>query len=251
MFQIQFYLSRRLSTALVAFVALISINAAASGLDSARGIIGIMPLPEVFGRGPCDRYEPKEILLYPKAGSSEIIGRIYVAKPWRFPPTGGCEGLEVVVSIVKPRPKRLELPMLEFSYEQLGAIVLEKQGRWFKIKHSGGQAWMNSVKESRFLSIERLLKESLAYLRKNMRRPLLQSPNNGSEALTEKNIIKKAHPVEVLEVAEIEKKLWLRVKMLDKDPCTNEQSDISLSEGWVPFHDENGVPVVWYHSRGC
>lgn len=235
----------------MAISALISISAAGSDLDSAKGIVGIMPLPEIYGRVPCDRYEPKEIKLYSKAGATEVIGSIYVAKPWRLPAVGGCEGLEVVVSLVDPRQDQFQLPTLEYSYEQSGAIVLERQGQWFKIVHGGGQAWMNIVEDARYLSIERLLKENLVYLRNNTRRQLLQSPNQDDVVLTSKSNIEKTHPVEVLEIAEIEKKLWIRIKMLERDPCTNEQLDFSLSEGWVPFHDENDLPVIWYHSRGC
>ncbi|MSP41306.1 MAG: hypothetical protein EXR70_22700 [Deltaproteobacteria bacterium] len=63
--------------------------------ERTAGIIGILPLPEVFGGGACDRFEPRDIPIFRSPASGRPFGKIYVAKYWIFPQEGGCEGLVV------------------------------------------------------------------------------------------------------------------------------------------------------------
>lgn len=51
--------------------------------------------------------------------------------------------------------------------------------------------------------------------------------------------------------------LWTKVKVVisKEHPCgtslTEEENIIEKLEGWIKIVDENGLPNVWYYSRGC
>ena len=151
----------------------------AEDMDRARGLVGILPLPEVFGSAPCEPFEAKDIPLYPSPQAAEPLGRIHVTQPWRFPPEGGCEGLEVSVSFETLSPNETRLPTLEFGYETPGAIVLRRDGEWFEIALDAGRAWVHVPGVERYLPVETLLKGGLTYLRGNGQTRLRVSPDGG------------------------------------------------------------------------
>ena len=227
------------------------VSFAASDFESARGIIGILPLPEVFGNGPCDRSKTQDIELFRTARSSQIIGRIYVSKPWTFHPAGGCEGLEVAVSISEPLHGVEKLPTLEFSYENPGAIVLKREEHWFKIALSESYAWVRIQDDSRYLTVERLLKDSLTYFRGQSQLALLKSPGRGEAIWSPSSDFKRKLPVEALSFKNVSGQLWVKVRLLEVDPCSEESTNVVPATGWLPFHDESGSPVIWFYSRGC
>ena len=91
-------------------------------------VIGLLALPEVFGRGACDRFtrRPLELRATPQG---PVVGTVLVVKPWTHHSNGGCEGLEVGVRV--PRASTVQpLPTMEYAYEEPGAVVLERRGRW-------------------------------------------------------------------------------------------------------------------------
>lgn len=133
--------------------------------ELARNAIGILPLPEVFGKEPCESFAGEEIAVFSAPEAVVPAGRIFVARPWRFPPEGGgCEGLEVGVSFLAGGRGDEILPALEFSYETPGAIVTGRQGQWFEIRLNEGFTWVHVEDDSRFRPVEELLTGSLTYL---------------------------------------------------------------------------------------
>jgi len=233
------------------FFSLTGISSADGDFDRARGIIGILPLPEVFGKEPCARFKAQDIGLFRTSQSSEYIGRIYVSKPWTFPPSGGCEGLEVTVSISEPVQRNERLPTLEFSYENPGAIVLKREGQWFEIALNEGYAWVRVQDGARYLPVEQLFKGALTYLRWQSQQPLLKSTNRDEAIWSPSSNIRSNLPVEVLGFREVSGLLWVRVRLLDVEPCTEESTNVIPVTGWLPFHDASGMPVIWFYSRGC
>ena len=83
--------------------------------DRTAGLIGLLPLPEVFGETVCAPFEPRAIPLSADATVSERAGELRVTSPGKFPPEGECEGLEVRVFQGEAPPTELptELPTLE------------------------------------------------------------------------------------------------------------------------------------------
>ncbi len=227
-------------------------SVASGELDYARDVIGILPLPEVFGNGACDRYISQDIDLFRSPQSSEKMGLIFVAKPWTFIPSGGCEGLEVAVSIYSPVKRVEKLPTLEFSYEQLGAIVVEHEGKWFKIALEHDFVWVHIQDDGRYLPINQIFKDSLTYLRWQNQQSLLETPDMDKVLWQPDPHMQRDLPVDVLDFREIAgQKTWVKVKLLDVEPCSEEKTHVPPVTGWLPLYDKDGMPVVWFYSRGC
>jgi len=100
-------------------------------------VIGLLKLPEIFGEGGCDKFEPAEIQLFAAPGLGKAIGSIRVDNNWRFPADGGWEGLTVNVHKTGTKGVRA-LPAKEHSYKEPAAIVLEERERWFRVRLADG-----------------------------------------------------------------------------------------------------------------
>ena len=98
-----------------------------SRLAIALVIIGLLALPEVFGRGACDRFTPRPVELR-ATPQGPVVATVLVVKPWTHHSNGGCEGLEVGVRA--PRAATVQpLPTMEYTYEEPGAVVLDVDHR--------------------------------------------------------------------------------------------------------------------------
>ncbi|OQX08064.1 MAG: hypothetical protein BWK76_24040 [Desulfobulbaceae bacterium A2] len=231
---------------------LAAVALSAERFDGAREVIGILPMQEVFGAEPCAVFEAQDVDLFETPNSSHSIGRISVARPWAFPPSGGCEGLEVAVAIYGPVHRKETLPTLEFSYENQGVIVRKRQGQWFEIALSEGYAWVHiQDADSRYLPVEQLLKHSLTYLSGQGSLDLVEIPGRGKPVWSRSPNIRSKLPVEVVAFSEIAGHLWVQVRILETDSCSEERTGVVSVTGWMPFYDADGMPQIWFYSRGC
>lgn len=238
----------------IALLPILVTNAAfsADARDSTRGIIGILPLPEVFGAEPCDRFNAQDIKIFQSPSSSTRIGRIYVSEPWTFPPSGGCQGLKVSVEVDGPVHRVETLPTLEFSYEKPGAIVRKRKGKWFEIALDSGYAWVHVQNAGgRYLPVEQLLKDSLTYLSGRDPLTILSSPRHGEAVWSRSSRVRSDLPVEVTAFQELGGELWVQVRLLEMEPCSQRPTGIRPVTGWIPFHNAKGMPSIWFYSRGC
>lgn len=226
--------------------------AAASTLedtDRLRGVIGILPLPEVFGKEPCDRFQGEEIPVFSSPVSAAPFARIFVARPWVFPPDGGgCEGLEVAVSYFAPGRGDQKLPSLEFAYENPGAIVVGRQGEWFEIRLAEGSAWVRIPDGNRFHPVQELLMGSLASLTGHA--VLYENPRDSKIVWSPGPEVGEL-PVEVLSYQTVAGRLWVQVSLLAVEPCSREDTHLPQVTGWMPFHGSDGIPAIWFFPRGC
>ncbi len=225
-------------------------TAAGSDFDRARGLIGVLPLVEVFGEYPCQRFDPGEIALYPTAEAPRPMGRIVVRQGWTFPPDGGCLGLEVAVVPGGGADQDERLPTVEFDYEQNGAIVLNRLGRWHEIALATGSAWVQ-VDDGRFLPVERLVEGRLTYLRGPGPVELFDAPGGAEQGKLPAAGPRHEWPVAVLGMREAAGERWVQVRFLEADPCTGEASLPGAGAAWLRFYGEAGLPAVWFYPRGC
>lgn len=58
-----------------------------------------------------------------------------------------------------------------------------------------------------------------------------------------------SQPVRVLEV----RGSWIHVEVLSNSACTaaDDGPPEVVATGWLPSHDRDGEPTVWFSSRGC
>lgn len=232
-------------------LALVAAPVMPQSFERTAGIIGILPLPEVFGFEPCARFEPREVPIFRSPATGRPFGKIHVAKHWTYPKEGGCEGLVVQVATTNSAENSGELPTMEFAYEQPGAIVLRQADSWFEIALRKETGWVRVTDVERFLSVERLLKDSLSYLRKDAPLPLHTRPGDPVARRIPPTRTAVELPVKVQAFMRVADTLWVQVYILSANPCTEEKLPEAPVSGWLPFHDAKGQPSVWFSSRGC
>lgn len=242
---------RQARLALALLFAALAVPAPADDFERARGTIGILPLPELFGSVPCAPYTPKEIELFRSPDAASFMGRIFVSSPQLDSPAGGCIPPEASASIDSTAQARWKLPILEFSYENPGAIVLRREGNWFEIALGNGNAWVRVQDDARYLPVEKLLADSLAYLRLQGRPVLVRNPGGKDAVWWPGKRLADEQPVEVLAFRRLHGRLWLQLRFLQQDPCSDQYTGLPAVTGWLPFHDAGGMPAVWFRSRGC
>ncbi len=213
-------------------------------------VIGLLSLPEVFGAGQCALFEPEPVALHASPKDGTPIALIRVDQNWSFAPQGGCDGLKV--SIHQGR-ERHELPTLEFDYERPGAIVLEQQNRWFKVRLESGSGWIAASVIDRFMPLSELFEEfvGVTHLTGAFGGPLVAAPGRPPGPAGPR--VTANHPVRVVEVRSVFGQAWVEVEVMNHSIChaANEGPPVVIATGWLPLHATSGEPTVWFSSRGC
>lgn len=223
-------------------ILLIGVSPAAA----AERIIGLVSIPEVFGAGPCAAFEPQDVALHAAPADGKSIAVIRVDQNWSFAPHGGCEGLKV--SVHRGAAKD-DLPTREFDYEAPGAIVLERRDGWIKIRLRDGVGWFKPSPVDRFMPLSDLYEEfvGVTAISKSFTARLVTTPGMLGGA-----ILPRVVPEQPVRVAEVRDE-WVKVEVLNNSVCTaadNGPPEV-IATGWLPLHDANGEPSIWFSSRGC
>lgn len=224
-------------------------DARAHALDRAAGIIGVMPLPEVFGAGSCATSTPKELLLHRQPDRIERSRQhIHPARTPVPAAGGGCEAVRAIVSPAGSR-KGVELPTVEIAHGQPAAIVLERRPRWYRIALADGSGWINVEDTRRFIPLTRLLSEHTTYLRGGTPVPLAARP--GAAPAAGVRPLEGDTAARVVATRRLDGVLWLQVDTRGGEVCAG-RAPVALT-GWIPMLDatRGGVPAVWFSSRGC
>ena len=208
--------------------------------------IGLLSLPEVFGPRVCAPFEPSQVALYAAPDDGVALAFIRVDRPNSFAPHGGCEGLEVAVH----RGGASEaLPTLEYDYEMPAAIAVDRRDGWIKIRLNDGAAWLKPSPLDHFMPLADLYEEFVGVTEINQAFTgrLMRAPGDSTGPILPR--VTPGRPVRVLEVREA----WIRVELLSNSVCTaaNDGPPEVIATGWLPLHDRNGEPAVWFASRGC
>ncbi len=216
------------------------------------GIVGILMLPEVLGAEPCNEFKPRDIPIFKSPVSTKPYGKIYIAQPRRSY-SGEGESCEYVADVLEDSTtdsvvSHSKLPILES-----GAIVLNHKGEWFEIVLEKGTAWVEVKNKADFLPVEIILKNHLAYLRTGYPVPVIAAPEASANTQSIRVDNNSHIPTEVLAFKRIDGRLWVKVKSHSKPQCDGEERPAKPKpfSGWLPFHDTQGQPTVWYFSKGC
>jgi hypothetical protein len=213
-------------------------------------IVGLLSLPEVFGSGPCDRFAPEEIPLHAAPDSSSpVLGFVRVDTYWTFHAAGGCEGLTVNVHSTRTQEVN-ELPTREAAYEAPAAIVLERRGRWYKVRLPNGAGWLSASERDEYFSLEHLLTQSLTYLTEATDRRLTSAPGAAPTNDQGPNLV-PGRPVRVVEFRRMDGRLWVRVEVVSHSICESTREPTITARGWMQAHAASGEPTIWFYSRGC
>lgn len=228
-------------------VLLVAVATFASPALAQDRVLGLLSLPEVFGRGACDRFTPEPVGLW-AAPQGAPVGSVFVVEPWTFH-GGGCEGLEIGVLVAGDAAVQ-PLPTLEYDYEKPGAVVLERRDRWFRVRLSSGSAWLEASALDEFHSIDRLYEHNLTYLTDAWNRTVAVSPGTTGRPVRHP-ILAGEHPVRVLRSSREQGELWFFVEILSHSGCDGNGEPTVVDRGWVRAHGTSGAPSIWFYSRGC
>jgi hypothetical protein len=209
-------------------------------------VLGLLSLPEVFGARACAPFEPSPIGLHAAPNDGAAIAIIRVDQNWSFAPHGGCEGLEVSVH---QGNQSHELPTREYDYEMPGAIVVEHRDGWFKVKLHERSAWLKASPVDHFMPIAELYEEFVGVTAINQS---FTGRLSSTPSATTGPIMPRVVPSQPVRVVEIRGE-WVRVEVLSNSACTaaNDGPPEVVATGWLPLHDREGDPTVWFSSRGC
>lgn len=231
-----------MQAALVIAILLVSVSSAAAQ----ERVVGLLTLPEVFGEGPCHKFTPKEVPLYAVIDSKEPIGVIRVSSFWKFPDTGGCEGLSV--HVYKDEGASVgALPTEEFDYEAPAALVLEAQNRWFRVRLSDGAAWVKASEDNEYYPLEVVLSDRPTYVTEASE-PALLDRAAGVDVVA---MVSPGDSARVVDFVKIDAQLWLLVDVLSHSVCESADDPRVLSQGWLRAHGPSGQPSIWFYARGC
>ena len=217
---------------------------------AAEHIVGLLSLPEVFGAGPCAAFVPEDIPLYASPTDTRAIATIRVDQNWSFAPHGGCEGLQVRVH---QGERKHELPTLEYDYEMPAAIVLEHHNDWFRIRLHEQSAWLKASVVDQFMPLSDLFEEfvGVTAISKSFSGRLVGSPGALTGPILPRVVPNQ--PVRVIEIRESLGRSWVQLEVLSNSACTagKDGPPEVIATGWLPLHDNDGEPTVWFSSRGC
>jgi hypothetical protein len=209
-------------------------------------VIGLLALPEVFGQRPCDRFTPRPVELR-ATPRGPVVGTVLVVKPWTHHSNGGCEGLEVRVRA--PRAATVqELPTMEYAYEQPGAVVLERRGKWFRVRLNVGSAWLEASAQDEFYGLEQLFKDGLTFLTEAWSGQVAASPGSAGRPAKFPRLAAN-QPVEVRRASRQKEGLWFFVDIMSH-ACGGGEPTV-VDQGWVPAYGKAEAPTIWFSSRGC
>jgi hypothetical protein len=229
--------------------------------DPRTGAIGLLQLPEVYGTEPCQRFRPAPVAVYAAPDwRGPPAGEIRVARYWTYPPEGGCAGLRVEFV---PAPARDgaaaaegvgaggELPAQEYAAEQPAAIVLEQRADGFRLRLPAGSGWVRATPRNDFGPLLALLRRELDGFTDPAGATLHRLPADDAE-IAWRGVPDCAIPrVRASETRD--GRTWLEVQF-ERDACCADDAPRSPAApvgGWLPLYREDGVPSVWFASRGC
>jgi hypothetical protein len=205
-------------------------------------LLGLLELPRVFGDGACDPRPPRSVPLHQTPGGARI-GEIRTTVPARQLPEGGCTEAEVrVLWAGTARP----LPTREVGYDVPAAIVTARVQGWSRIRLGDAEAWVADSTSGRFTFYSVLVAEGMAYATDvaAARLGLAMGAADGAA-------LPRRASLRVVDTGSLLGALWFEVEVLRSDPCGDDPDPPVVARGWLPAHDAQGEPSVWFHSRGC
>jgi hypothetical protein len=111
-------------------------------------IIGLLTLPQVFGKERCTPFTPRQIPLFNSPTAPTPVAYIRVDKDWTFHEDGGCTPVDVR-TYQADRPAAA-LPT-DLHEGRPAAIVLARAGEWWRIRTAIGPLWLRPAADSEFV----------------------------------------------------------------------------------------------------
>lgn len=141
----------------------------------------------------------------------------------------------------------LQLRQREASYEEPALVVYGRRSGWYRLRlNSGVYVWAQATAMGEFLPLRSLLEGRLNHLTQRWDGRLWDAPDGTASSVSEAG----ERAVELLSSLRLDGRLWVEVALYQNDPCRGGDGR-TAQRGWVPAHDGEGEPLVWFWSRGC
>jgi hypothetical protein len=133
------------------------------------------------------------------------------------------------------------------------AIVLERHEGWYKVQLHKGSAWLKASPVDQFMPLADLYEEfvGVTTIAKSFSGRLVNAPGAINGPIMPRVVAGQA--VHVTGIREVSGRSWVHIELLSNSACTagNDGPPEVIATGWLPMHDNDGVPTVWFSSRGC
>lgn len=234
---------------LTAALALLAITARAQVDDLPAGLLGLVALPEVFSDASCNPHKPQDIPLYAapddRARGRAPVGRITVMQPMEMLAPGSCNGSVAQLRWADGKTSD-EWPIKESSYEERAAVVVGRRGDMLQITTDRAPAWIHRPNLAGFLAADKLLQAQLLEVPNDLR-PLARTAPGGAQRI---HLAWRPRSAAFIQAREIKGETWLQLEVRRSETCTDTETP-PKARIWVPFHDAQRRPTLWFYSRGC
>lgn len=141
-----------------------------------------------------------------------------------------------------------------FDYDKLGAAVFQIRGDWYQISLGTEKAWLRKTSKMVFHRYLDLLTRRAPLLTRNWDAKIYADPGrNPADSPQLKQTLRDRGSMgaKILSRALYEGQLWFQIQTPAPDACGELPLDVSPSTGWIPAHDSQGEPYIWFSSMGC
>lgn len=138
------------------------------------------------------------------------------------------------------------VPVLEDGYEERVFVVVERSGRWARIRLDQGTGWILLAKGDELIPYDELVMDRMAALTDAWDGRIYSQPGGRSRKLAGGS----RPDVTVEDSRRVDGKLWLKVRVLADSPCEAREPR-TLARGWVRGYSNTRQPTVRHYSRGC
>ncbi|MCE4553018.1 hypothetical protein [Pelomonas cellulosilytica] len=232
---------------LSAALALLTISAQAADLPA--GVLGLVALPEVFSSPSCEPHAPQDVPLYAaaedRAAGRAPAGVITVVQPMGLIAPGTCNSSVAQLRWSDGKTSE-EWPIQESGYEERAAVVVGRRGDMLQITTDRAPAWIHRPGLAGYMPAGMLLKDKLLELPRDLR-PLARTAAAGTR---QAHLAWEPKSASVRQAREIRGETWLQLEVRAAENCTDTTVGPRATV-WVPFHDAQRQPTLWFYSRGC
>lgn len=194
------------------------------GQDAARFEEALRERPEVSSLGVTRRADGTVHVTYEEAVIVDAFERPDTRSPvlLRFPgyPADGIRG----VSGSNPRP----------------IFVFQRRPGWFEVARTSSEEVRPWTMEPRVW-----LRDTPAWVFSSV------TDDTERRRLARDSWGAEYDSVRVLGTRSVAGRLWLQVELVSHSVCESLREPFVVGRGWMPAHDPEGEPTVWFPSRGC
>lgn len=221
-----------------------------AGIERYERWLGLLQIPEIWGSLD-GKYQLATVPVY--AEPRRDANRIGTLQNWMEPffsnerPYEGAAQFHPANAAEEPRV----VPSEQVTYKEPAAIVLERNGRWFRILLESGSGWVEQPGTISFTTYEELVKDRTNHLTEGWNGKLWREPGRDQfePSLEWRTAAGQSVPAEVLEWREVGGEAWIKVRLKPYKPyasCTPTLPDNITTEGWLPAYWPSGRVSVWF-----